>query len=189
MQQKVEPKEEFKIGKMDQKKVLAILAFRDFRDVEFFQPESILKEAGIEVKVASDKKGTAIGADGGEVEVDYLIDEVDVDEFDGIFFVGGPGCLKHLDKKESYSIAQKAKEKNKVLGAICIAPVILAKAGILKGKKATVWTSTLDKSPAKILKENGAQYLQEKVVVDGKIVTANGPQAAEEFGKKLLEIL
>jgi protease I len=58
----------------------------------------------------------------------------------------------------------------------------LAKAGVLKGKKATVWSSPMDKSPIKILTQNGAIFENLDVVVDGNIITANGPQAAEEFG-------
>jgi protease I len=65
----------------------------------------------------------------------------------------------------------------------------LAKAGVLKGKKATVWSSSLDRGPVKILKENGVIYEDKDVVQDGKIITANGPGAAEEFGQKLAEAL
>ena len=80
-------------------------------------------------------------------------------------------------------------EKQKILAAICIAPAILAKAGVLEGKNATVWSSVLDKGPIKILEENGANYVEKDVVVDGNIITANGPQAASEFGRKIVEIL
>ncbi len=73
------------------------------------------------------------------------------------------------------------------MGAICIAPTILAYAGVLEGKKATVWNQ--DGKQAEILTKNGAEFVDELVVVDGKIVTANGPPAAEAFGKKILEML
>jgi len=63
----------------------------------------------------------------------------------------------------------------------------LAKAGTLEGKKAAVWSSPLDKSAVKILKENGADYQKDSLVVDGKIITANGPGAAKEFGQKIVE--
>jgi protease I len=170
------------------KKVLMIVAFRDFRDQEYFVPRKIFEDSKIEVKTASNKKGRAIGADGGDVEVDFLISEVSVDEFDAIVFVGGPGALEHLDNENSYKLAKEAVEKGKILGAICISPVILAKAGILKGKKATVWTD-FTKSQAKILKENGAIFEEKDVVVDGKIVTGNGPGAAEKFAKEIVNLL
>jgi protease I len=82
-----------------------------------------------------------------------------------------------------------AVDKNKVLGAICISPVILAKAGVLKNKKATVWASPLDRSPIKILEENGAEFVDEKAVRDEKIVTGNGPDAAKEFAEVIIEAL
>ncbi|PIR71487.1 MAG: hypothetical protein COU43_02395, partial [Candidatus Nealsonbacteria bacterium CG10_big_fil_rev_8_21_14_0_10_37_25] len=77
----------------------------------------------------------------------------------------------------------------KVLASICISPVILAKAGVLKGKKATVWSSPMDKVPVRILEENEAIYQDKSVVADGKIVTANGPAAAEKFAKAIITAL
>jgi protease I len=171
------------------KKVVMIVAFRDFRDAEYFVPKSILEKKGIEVKTASNKKGVALGADGGEIEVDFLVSDIKVEDFDAIIFVGGPGCLKNLDNPISYRVCKEAVLKDKILAAICISPTILAKSGVLGSKKATVWSSALDKSPIKVLRENGAEYLEEKVVVDGKVITASGPEAAEEFGKAILELL
>lgn len=171
------------------KKVAMIVAFRDFRDVEYFLPKKILEEAGLEVKTASNKIGIAIGADGGDTDVDLLISELDPADFDAIVFVGGPGCLKNLDNEDSYKIARETVSQNKVLGSICISPVILAKSGVLSGKKATVWSSVMDRSPIKILEENGAIYQDKEVVVDGKIITANGPDAAQKFAETIIEIL
>lgn len=186
----IQEKTELMLTKTEkQKKAVMIIAFRDFRDAEYFVPKEILEKGGILVKTASNREGTALGADGGEADVDLLLEKINPEEFDAVIFVGGPGCLKNLDNEISYKLARETLEKGKILGAICIAPVILAKAGVLKDKKATVWTSTLDKSPAKILKENGAEYLQEKVVQDGNLITAEGPKAAEDFGKKILENL
>lgn len=73
------------------------------------------------------------------------------------------------------------------MGAICIAPAILAKAGVLKGKKATVWSSLMDKSAVKILEKSGADYLPDSVVADGKVITATGPLAAKEFAEKIIQ--
>lgn len=183
---KIFPKE--KMEKIQNKKAVMIIAFRDFRDPEYFIPKEILEKAGVEIKTASNKMGKAIGAEGGDVEVDLLVSEINVSDFDAIIFVGGPGCLEALDNENSYRVAREAVEKDKVLAAICISPVILAKAGILNGKKATCWTDPLG-TQAKILKEKGAIYEKEAVVVDGKIITANGPGAAQKFGEKILESL
>ncbi|MCD6550370.1 DJ-1/PfpI family protein [bacterium] len=171
------------------KKIAMIIAFRDFRDEEYFVPKGILEKAGAEILTASTATGTAIGADGGETKVDILLTDLNLDELDAVLFVGGPGCLKYLDKEDSYDLLKEVVAKNKTLGSICISPVILAKAGVLKGKRATVWSSVLDKSSIRILEENGAIYEDKPVVIDGKIVTANGPAAASEFAQAVIKVL
>lgn len=171
------------------KKVAIIIAFRDFRDEEYFVPKEILERAGVEVKTASSEPGTAIGKLGGEAEVNLTLKDLKPADFDAVLFIGGPGAPKYLDNEISYNIARQALGQGKVLAAICISPTILAKAGVLAGKKATVWSSVLDKSGVKILEENNAVYQDKAVVVDGKIVTANGPDAAKEFGQTIVELL
>ncbi len=184
------PKEEnMPEGLLKGKKAVIVVAFRDFRDPEYFVPKTILEKAGFEVKTASDKSGIAIGAKGGEARVDLLLKEVAVGDLDVVVFVGGPGCLDHLDNEESYRIAKEAVSKNKVLASICISPVILAKAGVLKGRKATVWSSSLYKKPILDLKNNGAIYEKDPVVIDRDIITANGPKAAEEFGRTIVNLV
>ncbi|MGC8981594.1 MAG: DJ-1/PfpI family protein [Minisyncoccia bacterium] len=172
------------------KKVLFIIAKEGFRDEEYFITKEIL-EKDFEIITASNcnKDEIALGSLGGEAKIDLNIKDVKVDDYDAIIFVGGPQALKHLDNEISYRIANEALEKNKILSAICISPLILAKAGVLKDKKATVWSSPLDKSPIKLLEEKGAKYVDNDVVEDGNLITGNGPNAAEEFAKKIREKL
>ena len=171
------------------KKIAIVITFRDFRDVEYFIPRDIFERAGAKIFTVSPKKGIAIGADGGEVNVDLEISEFKVEDFDAVVFIGGPGMPKKLDDTDFQKIAQDTAKANKVLGAICISPALLAKAGVLEGKKATVWSHPLNKEPINILKRNGAIYEAKAVVVDGKIVTGNGPEASEEWAKALIEVL
>lgn len=173
----------------NKQKVVLIVAFRDFRDEECFIPKQILENAGIKISIASNQLGTAIGSSGGELNVDIALQSLTVDIFDAIVFIGGQGALSSLDNETSYNIARETVGKNKILGAICISPLILAKAGVLKGKMAAIWTSNLDKSAAKALETNGAVFKHKDVIIDGKIITANGPKAAQEFGQKLIELL
>lgn len=172
-------------------KVLFLIAKNGFRDREYFVPKQILEDAGFETFAASnaEKGDFAIGADGGKVEIDINIKNAKADDFDAVVFVGGPGALKNLDNNESYRLMREILAKGKFLAAICIAPVILAKAGVLKGKKATVWSFASDKKSIEILKRNGALYIFEKVVIDGNIITADGPQSAEEFGEAIKNAL
>ncbi len=163
------------------RKALFIIASRDFRDEEYFIPRDILISSDFEITTGGDKVGMAIGSDGGEVEIEIDIDEVKVREFDVLIFIGGSGCLKYLDNERSYKVIKEAYSMGVVLAAICISPIILAKAGVLK--KATVWTGPMDNSAVKILENFGVVFENEDVVVDGKIITANGPSSAEEFGR------
>jgi len=169
------------------KKIVMVVAFKNFRDEEYFVPKEILEKSGVEIKTASNKMGQALGADGGQVSIDYLISNVDMDNFDAVVFIGGPGCLENLDNENSYNLAKETAAKNKLLAAICVSSAILAKAGVLKGKRATVWSGPMDKSAIKILEENGAIYESESVVVDGKIVTAEGPAVAGKFAEALIK--
>ena len=170
-------------------KIAIIIAFRDFRDEEYFIPKEVLESTGAEIKTVSTEKGIAIGSQGGEANVDIVLSEIKVSDFDAVVFIGGPGAPKYLDNEISYKISQDVVSQGKVLAAICISPTILAKAGVLSGKNATVWSSPLDKSAIKILEQNSVIYQKDSVVVDGKIVTANGPSVAEEFGKAIVSLL
>lgn len=170
------------------KKVLFVVAYKDFRDEEYFRPKAVLEADGFEVLTTSTEPGIASGVEGGEAKIDLVVDEVKIDDFDVLVFIGGAGAAKHIDNKRVHRLAQEAFAKNKIIAAICIAPAILAKAGILEGKKATVWSSALDRQTVQLLKEEGAIYENKPVVTDGKIITANGPQVADEFGKAILKV-
>ena len=171
------------------KKIVLIIAFQDFRDEEYFIPKSIFLGEGFEVKTASFKKGEAVGSYGGLAEVDLVLGDLNVNDFDAIVFVGGSGAARYFEDKNCLQIAKEAFSKNKVLAAICIAPAILAKSGILRDKKATVWSSGLDKSVVKILKQEGADYQEKPLVIEGKIITANGPAQARNFGEVIVRAL
>ncbi len=171
------------------KKIAMIIAKQDFRDEEYFIPRSIFLNEGAKVVTFSTEKGQALGTYGGLTDVDLLLDDLKVADFDALLFIGGAGAAKFIDNEQCHQLAQEAVEQGKVLGAICIAPAILAKAGVLQGKKATVWFSPMDKSAVKILKEAGAEYLAKPVIVEGKIITADGPLRARQFAEAIVRSL
>jgi len=174
----------FEEEEMVKKKVVMVIAHRNFRDEEFEEPRKILEKEGIEVIIASSSKDTATGMFGATAQPDILISELKVEDYDAIIFVGGSGASEYWNDPTAHKIAKEAVKQGKILGAICISPVTLANASVLEGKRATVWPSEIDK-----LKEKGALYTGEEVEIDGKIITASGPKAAEEFGKAILEAL
>lgn len=171
------------------KKVVMVIAPSNFRDEELLKPKRVLESAGASVRIASKGVPEAAGVLGARVKVDMDLPEVNVEDYDAVVFIGGGGASVYFNDEIALDLAQKSFDAGKVTAAICIAPVILANAGILKGKKATSWTSPTDKSTAEALKAGGAKYVGNDVVVDGFIVTANGPGAAEEFGRKLVQLL
>jgi len=165
------------------KKIAMVLASRDFRDEEYFETRAILEKKGCKITPFSDKKGIAIGRFGGEVKINKDLNELDSSVFDVLLFVGGGGAVKYLDNETSYNLINLFNQEKKVIAAICIAPVILAKAGVLKGVKATVWN---DKKAIQELENNGATFIDQKSVIHKNIVTANGPDAVSAFCKDIL---
>lgn len=161
-----------------------VIAQRGFRDEELFRPKEILEKAGVVVTIASLTLQECKGMLGSVVKPDTTIDQVKVDDYDIIVFVGGSGASQYFDNLVAHRLAQEAVNKKKILGAICIAPVILANAGVLDGRRATVWSSESGQLEAK-----GAYFTGAPVQVDGKIVTANGPSAAEDFARAMVGYL
>jgi protease I len=162
--------------------VLFIIAQQDFRDVELTTPRGILEDAGNVVKVASIEKSTATGMDGLNVEPDLAVADVSED-YDMYVIVGGTGSPQLADHPEVLRLIKEAEADGKLIGSICLGGTVLAKAGILEGRTATVFPT--DEAIA-TLEDNGALYVNERVVESGKVVTADGPAAAKEFGETLL---
>jgi protease I len=169
-------------------KAVLIIAKKGYQDVEYGNTRKGLEEAGIEVTVAGSEVGDAEGGLGGSTTIDKAMSEIQVDDFDAVVYIGGPGASGYQQDPEAHRIAKEAVEKGKILAAICIAPTILAYAGVLGGKKATTWDDG-QKTQATILENNGAVYTGEDVTQDGKLITANGPNAADKFGKTIASAL
>lgn len=170
------------------KKILMVVAFEGFRDEEFEEPYKIFTGAGASVTVASWQTGEAKGMLGKTITVNTTVDEVNVDDYDAVVFVGGVGSKNYYNNKFALNIVRRAYEKNKIIAAICIAPGILANAGVLQGKKATIWDGGTGEF-IKILKNSGATYTGANVERDGNVITANGPHAAKEFGETIAKAL
>ncbi len=167
------------------KKVLMVIAKADFRDEEYLEPYSLLKNEGASITIASESAGPCSSML-GEVEAvaDFSIDEVDGEKYDAVVFVGGKGASEYFDSEMAHSIALSAFKAGKVVSAICIAPVILANAGLLKGRKATCFPAVKDR-----LIDKGVSYTGSAVERDGDIITGEGPEAAAEFAMEVKKAL
>lgn len=168
--------------------VLLLVAGHGYQPVEYGTPKQILESSGIVVKTISNTMGTALATDGSKTDVDFTIDQInDITNYAGLFIIGGGGALENLDNPQVYKLVQKFAHASKPFGAICISPRILAKAGVLTGKKATGWDE--DHELDMIFAQHDVNYVHKPVVTDGNIVTATGPRAAQEFGKAIVTIV
>lgn len=172
---------------MSNGKILFVVAHEGYNPIEYGVPKKILEDVGYTIVTSSDKDGIATASDGTSTTVDLLIHKVQVANYEGIFFIGGPGALAHLDNEISYSLIKSADYAKKAIGAICIATRILAKAGVLKGKQATGWNG--DNELASVYQEHDVRYVNQSVAVDETIITAVSPEAAQEFGEQIVTIL
>lgn len=168
--------------------IVYVIAKNGFRDEEYFIPREVLVAAEHVVVTASNGEAgsVATGSRGGEAHIDVNIGDADIKKYDAVIYAGGPGALENLDNEQSHHIIRETVSARKLLGAICIAPTILAKAGVLRGKKATVWSTPNEREGIAALQENGAEYIDAPVVKDGSIITASGPKAAQAFGEALV---
>ncbi|MDD5416642.1 MAG: DJ-1/PfpI family protein [Candidatus Aenigmarchaeota archaeon] len=152
-----------------------------FEDIEAFTVIDVLRRAGIEVFVAGAPSKFVTSAHRVKVQVDGMLDEVDLNKYDGIVLPGGsPGYENLMKSPTIITSVQDFAKQGKIIAAICGAPMILVKAGVLKDKRATI---------APGLEKNLDMPRGERVVVDGNIITSQGPGTAMEFALKIVELL
>lgn len=168
------------------KKILFIIAQEGFRDEELFVPKHICEAAGIKTIVASLTTNEAHGKLGAKIKPDIAVKDAKIDDYDLCTVIGGPGSPTLAENPEILEKLRAFQAHGKKLAAICYAPTVLAKAGLLQGKRITAYQ---DDFSIPILKAGGAILSAEAVVRDGDLITAAGPFAAEEFGKTLVAIL
>lgn len=164
-------------------RIAMLIPANAFRDEEFQLPFKYLSEHAT-VTVASTKLGVITGMMGYKATADTLIKDVNVDTLDALVLIGGPGARQYWWDPVAHNLVRETAAKKKVLAAICLSPVTLAYAGVLKGKRATVWVSERGR-----LSEKGANYTGEDVTIDGLIITASGPKAAQQFGEEILKLV
>ncbi len=166
------------------KKIAMFIAFQGFRDEEYIEPKKVLEAAGMKVDTVSTAKGQAQGKFRLTAQVDKIVDEVKVADYDALTLVGGPGALEHLDDPKVHALFREAMAAGKVVGAICISPVVLAHAGLLKGRSVTCWP---DGAPE--VEKGGAKFTGSELEMDGRLITASGPVPAKKYGQALAEAL
>jgi protease I len=134
------------------------------------------------VTTASSKIGELRGRFGLKVKSTLLVEDINPDDFGALVYIGGSGAAIFFDNYNALKLATDFLKQLKPVASICIAGVILANAGVLKNKKATVFIDGKES-----LVKCGAIYTGAPLEIDGNIITANGPDVAEDFGKAILK--
>lgn len=166
-------------------KVVLAVAPEKFRDEELAETVAALKQAQIPFDIVSTRSGTCTGMLGAKVTATLSFDEIDPKNYDALIVIGGTGSQTHLwDDDLLVRLAGFFSETDKVVAAICLAPVVLARAGILEGKKATVYNS---QTAVFEMKKGRAVVVSDPVIKDGRIITANGPQASKAFAAAVVQ--
>jgi protease I len=169
--------------KLDGKKVLIVIPHTQFRDEEFFEPKKILEDEGAKVVVASTSVRNCRGMRGGVVQSEIAIADAKADDFSAVVLAGGSSVPEFFwnDKKLQELVAAMA-QAGKVVAAICLSTVVLAKAKLLAGREATVYFLP---QAIEALKEAGATYVKETLIIHNNIILAEGPPDAQRFGQAI----
>ena len=164
------------------KKVLLPMA-DGFEEIETVTIIDVLRRAGLEVVTAGTKAGVLLGSRCVKLIPDTVLESVKEEEFEMVVLPGGQPGVDNLRKHAGVlQILQKMSQRKKWVAAICAAPLILRDAGLIKNATLTSHPSVQECLP-------GVRYLQDRVVVEGRLITSRGPGTAMEFALKIVELL
>lgn len=165
------------------KTVLVPLA-EGFEEIEAITIIDVLRRAGIDVTLASLSGETVRGAQDVKIFADSKLCDLKDSIFDAVILPGGmPGAANLLESDDLISIIISHNNNSKLIGAICAAPMVLAKAGLLDNKEATIYPGFEDNFSGSTRKSD------DRVVTDGNVITGKGPGAAMEFALAIVENL
>ena len=159
-------------------RVLVVLT-DGFEEIEAFTPVDVLRRAGADVTVAGLVSSIVEGAHKVKVMTDKKLSDVDANTYDMLVLPGGPGYRSLLNSSAVINLVKDFNRKKKFIAAICMAPAVLAKAGVLDDKIATIYPGAESQLP---------KPREAKVIVAGNIITSRSPGTAMDFALKLAEI-
>ncbi|MCD7809665.1 MAG: DJ-1/PfpI family protein [Erysipelotrichaceae bacterium] len=161
----------------------AVVLFKDgFEEVEALTPVDVLRRANVSIDMVGMDSLTVTGSHGIEIKMDKVFDD-DVYNADVVILPGGlPGSTSLRDDKRVIDVLQKYNENNKLIAAICAAPICLEKAGVVKDKLFTC-------SPGFELQIPSGKYRDTLICVGDNVITGRGPAAALKFSYRILDKL
>ena len=167
-------------------KRIAILAEEGFEDSELIEPLRAMKDAGAQVVIVGTGSRESYRGKRGNVviNVDAKADDINAEDFDAIIIPGGYAPDKMRLHESMVDLVKKAFDSGKIVAAICHGPQLLISADLLRGRRVTSWPSI-----AVDLKNAGAEWVNEPVVLDGNLITSRKPSDLPRFNKAITEAL
>lgn len=166
------------------KKAVIFLA-DGFEDMEAVGVIDVLRRGGINVTIAGVTGQTVTSSHNMKVIADEVIDNINANDYDAVICPGGmPGSTNLRDSSKVINLVQECYKKGGYVCAICAAPMVLEKAGILSGKNFTMYPGMADN-----FAPSGKYHSDKLVVKDGNIITGAGPAAVFSFGLNILSVL
>jgi protease I len=168
-------------------RILMVIAPRNFRDEELLVPKQLFESKRWSVSIASKNLSIgemATGMLGAKIKPDINLTEAKASDYSAIIFVGGSGASTYFNDPVAHALAYQAYDTGKVVGAICIAPSILANARVLEGKRATSFPSERENIAAKSAGWTGAD-----IEVSNRVITAKDPASARKFAEAIAKLL
>ena len=160
---------------------IAVLVKNGFEELEMLGIVDMARRMDVVCHIIGCDDDFVIGSHQVKIKADLRFEEMD-DDYDAIVLPGGPGASDLRDDDRIIDIVKDYYERNKVVAAICAAPIVLEKAGVLKGKIVTSYPTVSNELKS-------ANYERSLVQTDGNIITGNGPAATFPFAFAVLEAL
>jgi len=164
---------------------IAVIITDMFQDVEYQQPANAFKKAGHELVHVGIKAGSQVhGEHGAVITIDKAVRDVSADDFDALLIPGGYSPDKLRIDPNAVRFTKEFFTMNKPVFGICHAAQLLITAQVLKGRRVTGWMSIVQD-----IKNAGAEYVDEEVVVDKNLVSSRKPEDIPAFVREALAML
>ncbi|MGB5892865.1 MAG: DJ-1/PfpI family protein [Ignavibacteriaceae bacterium] len=167
-----------------QNSILIFLSANSFSEEEYLTIRKVFIKAGKRIFITSDSHSVCSGDNGLKVKADTDFYNVNDKNFSAVVLIGGKGSKDYWDNETLHKIARNFQGAGKIVAAICSAPIILARAGLLSKIPATCWYE--DKNE---LINLGIEYKDRSIIAENAVVTADGPRSAEQFAETVLNMI
>jgi len=171
-------------NRITQNSILIFLSANNFSEEEYLNIKKVFLNSGKRIFITSDSQTVCSGENGLKVKADTGFYNVNEKNFAAVVLIGGKGSKDYWDDETLHKIVRNFQSAGRIVAAICSAPIILARAGLLTNIPATCWAE--DKNE---LIKLGINYNDRSVITEKGIITSDGPRSAEQFAETVLNLI